>query len=635
VHGRQRLLAIVVSAVLVATGGLSVAGPASADDPTYYISQIDINLGFSPQATPFGDLGGTTTVNWYLCDTRTSFVSTRADSSAAWPPAADSAVTAELSNNGCELVPVVAGQYQLSWEYVYEDGGLFKTPIKPYLAVTDILDDTAAYPEPVLAVSQGAVLRTLDSLPTLSKSGTTWTATDGVWGGGLGAPDANHDTVDGAYLVCDSPFGPAGASNFDESLFSPGNVLFECAPLFSSVFYVDEVSGWTGVPVTDLILSESATVYRDLPTGGPDDTPVPYDLTGKNLVRAVSGYPFFAWSCSQPSCPTQSAEVTVTPSPASPSITYGASTPTLTPSYSGYSGSDTAATAPTCKVYVKDSSTEVTASPIPVGTYDTQCSGGDAGTNYQFSFSKGSLTVNKLTPTVTYTGGTSVIRGDNLTLSSTISSGSCTGAITYKLSKNPLTGVVGDYPLGSSPVSTTDWLPGTYTVTATYPGDANCSTASKTASLVIASQEVEGSGTYTSPQGLATFDFEIEDPREHGGNPGPSKITWTVAGKWKFTGLLSMNWRRTGDSGTTTGTGTVYKWLKVGSTYKWVSQGSNVATTIKFTQTTRKVGSVPANPGSFAIGFTGAGFPSLPANTAPLTKGSIKYEMESGFSVPN
>ena len=327
--------------------------------------------------------------------------------------------------------------------------------------------------------------------------------------------------------------------------------------------------------------------------------------------------------------------MTVTPSPASPSITYGASTPTLTPSYSGYSGSDTAATAPTCKVYVKDSSTEVTASPIPVGTYDTQCSGGDAGTNYQFSFSKGSLTVNKLTPTVTYTGGTSVIRGDNLTLSSTISSGSCTGAITYKLSKNPLTGVVGDYPLGSSPVSTTDWLPGIYTVTATYPGDANCSTASKTASLVIASQEVEGTGTYTSPQGLATFDFEIEDPREHGGNPGPSKITWTVASKWKFTGLLSMNWRRTGDSGTTTGTGTVYKWLKVGSTYKWVSQGSNVATTIKFTQTTRKVGSVPANPGSFAIGFTGAGFPSLPANTAPLTKGSIKYEMESGFSVPN
>ena len=628
----QRLVAMAVSAVLMATGSLAVAGPASADDAKIYVSQLDINLGFTILGTSYGGLGTGETYTWYLCDTRTSFVSTRADFFEAWPPASDSAVTTELSNNGCEAVPAATG-YSVGYENFYENGGLFKTPIKPYIAFTTLVEDTA-YPEKVLAVSQGAMLRTLDSLPTVSKSGTTYTATDGVWGGGLGAPDANSYPPFGYYLACDSAFSPAGAAYITEELAFPGNILFACSALYSNAYYDGENGYWVGDAVTDLTLSESATVYRNLPTGGPDDTPVPYDLSGKYLVRFVMAYPFAAWSCSQP-CPTQSAEVTVTPSPASPSITYGASTPTLTPSYSGYSGSDTAAAAPTCTVYEQGTSTEVTASPIPVGTYDTQCSGGDAGTNYQFTYAKGSLTVSKLTPTVTYTGGTSAIPGDSLTLSSTISSGSCTGTITYALSKNPLTGVAGDYPLGSSPVSTTGWVPGTYTVTASYPGDANCSTASATGSLVVgASQEVEGNGTYTSPQGVATFGFEIEDPREHGGNPDPSKMTWTVVGKWKFTGLLSMNWTQNAGTGTTTGTGTLYKWLKVGSTYKWVSQGSNVATTIKFTQTTRKVGSTPASPGSFAIGFTGAGFPSLPANTAPLTKGSIKYETESLYSVP-
>ncbi len=222
--------------------------------------------------------------------------------------------------------------------------------------------------------------------------------------------------------------------------------------------------------------------------------------------------------------------VTVTPSPASPSITYGASTPALTPSYSGYSGSDAAATAPVCKVYLQGTSTEVTTTPLPAGTYDTQCSGGSAGTGYQFSYAKGSLTVTKAATAVTYTGTTgSLGAGGALTLSSTVSPVACTGTVTYELDDDPTGGTTVPFPL-IAPVSTAGWAAGTYTVTASYASDSNCDAGSDTGSLTITSATTVMVTPYPSTKsikyGYATPSFRFK--AAVGTPPSAFTGTWTT-----------------------------------------------------------------------------------------------------------
>ena len=74
------------------------------------------------------------------------------------------------------------------------------------------------------------------------------------------------------------------------------------------------------------------------------------------------------------------ATVVVTVTASSDSMTYGGSTPTITPSYSGFVNGDTAAsltTPPTCSTAATSSS--------PVGSYPSSCSGA-ADPNYTFSY---------------------------------------------------------------------------------------------------------------------------------------------------------------------------------------------------------------------------------------------------------
>ena len=85
-------------------------------------------------------------------------------------------------------------------------------------------------------------------------------------------------------------------------------------------------------------------------------------------------------------------------------MTYGGSTPAVTPSYSGFVNGDTArslTTAPTCSTAATSSSS--------VGTYDSSCSGA-VDPNYTFSYVDGSVQVNPAPLTIAASFGLDDLR---------------------------------------------------------------------------------------------------------------------------------------------------------------------------------------------------------------------------------
>jgi len=142
----------------------------------------------------------------------------------------------------------------------------------------------------------------------------------------------------------------------------------------------------------------------------------------------------------------QSAHLTITAS--SPTITYGSTTPPITPSYTGLANGDSApATLPTCTV----SPTLRNGKPI-VGTYTTSCSGA-SDPNYTISYVDGTLTVNKALLTITADNQSRVFGAPNPTLTTT-PSGFVNGDDARVLSGAPALSTVGiTTPVGTYPIT--------------------------------------------------------------------------------------------------------------------------------------------------------------------------------------
>jgi hypothetical protein len=181
----------------------------------------------------------------------------------------------------------------------------------------------------------------------------------------------------------------------------------------------------------------------------------------------------------------------------SDTMTYGGTVPTITPSYSGFVGTDTAAsleTPPTCTTTATSSS--------PVGTYPSSCSGA-VDSKYNISYvdgtvgvtpaplvitaSSGTMTVGGTVPTITpsYSGFVSPDTADSLTTAPT-----CTTTAT---SSSP----VGTYSSICSgavdPNYDISYVPGTVTVTAPDTTAPPATTAPPTVAPTVApSQSLEG-----------------------------------------------------------------------------------------------------------------------------------------------
>lgn len=130
----------------------------------------------------------------------------------------------------------------------------------------------------------------------------------------------------------------------------------------------------------------------------------------------------------------------------------------------------------TCTGYGTDSfSADAEPGHIDAGTYtdDWTISGTEL-----YNEASGTATV-EITPAVaalSVTAPSSLVIGRSLDPTATVSpEGLCDATlVTYSLDVDPTTGTAGEYELGAAPIDTRDWLAGTYSLTAHYPGEANC-----------------------------------------------------------------------------------------------------------------------------------------------------------------
>jgi uncharacterized repeat protein (TIGR01451 family) len=189
------------------------------------------------------------------------------------------------------------------------------------------------------------------------------------------------------------------------------------------------------------------------------DTPT--DITAS---LPAGTYPIDGASCSGLSGSTfdyQGGSFVVAPAPltitaSSPTMTYGGSAPSVTPSYSGFVNGDTAdslSSGPTCTA--TDTSNDV-------GSYAgaTSCSGA-SDPNYDISYDTGSLTITAAPLTVTVSGGEtyggtpiySVSESPDVALSGNVSCGDVVVGDGTAAVSSPVTPNVGTYTLASSSCS--------------------------------------------------------------------------------------------------------------------------------------------------------------------------------------
>ena len=214
----------------------------------------------------------------------------------------------------------------------------------------------------------GNTASSLTTAPTCSTTYTTTSAPGSYASSCSGAVDPNYTFTYVAGTVTVSKATPtvsvwptAGAITFGQTLAS--------STLGSGTASVGGTFGWTTSSIAP-------------PAGTPTEsvTFTPTSTTTYNTVTSAIGVT------------VHQAALTVTAG--SPSVSYGAAVPAITPAYNGWQNGNTTSsltTAPTC-------STTYTTTSAP-GSYTSSCSGA-VDPNYTFSYVAGTVTVSKATPTI-------------------------------------------------------------------------------------------------------------------------------------------------------------------------------------------------------------------------------------------
>lgn len=203
-----------------------------------------------------------------------------------------------------------------------------------------------------------------------------------------------------------------------------------------------------------------------------------------------------------------------------------------------------------------------------------------------------------------YNGGQIVNIGSSFTPAALLSSSviACTSGKTlnFALDTNPLTGVAGPYPLGTattnssgqatmSPVTTTGWIEGIYTISASFAGSVNCLPSSDSATLTVASpgDSANGGGWYTlSGSGRVNFGFTVRktDPSCTINCSYKGQLLLINNGKWKLKATLNAYSKLSTGQGAASGTGSLYWWNQSlnGGLGDWALAQSGVNFTINF-----------------------------------------------------
>lgn len=236
-----------------------------------------------------------------------------------------------------------------------------------------------------------------------------------------------------------------------------------------------------------------------------------------------------------------------------------------------------------------------------------------------------------------YTGQEYVSTGSPLVVSAVLSSTSAAcyqnQPISFSLDTNPITQVLGTFPLttintdatGNTPpgtVNTTGWQEGVYLLTSSFAGTKLCAPAQDQEAIVVAGPaDAASGGGWITDNGRTSFAFEIHlVPNTTNTYTGQFLIMNN--GKWKMKGTLttySVNF----SVGTVAGTGNLFF---MNSTGGWSLAQSGVGITLRFTAS----GSgKKAAPGSISINIAYTPQPPQPSSLpniglTPLKGGHIQ-----------
>jgi hypothetical protein len=196
------------------------------------------------------------------------------------------------------------------------------------------------------------------------------------------------------------------------------------------------ISGCTAVTIT----SGAATCTTWKPAVG----------TYTSLTATYSGATNVLTSVSSNSISLQITRATLTITASSHTVAYGASVPTITPTYSGFVNGDTSlvVTAPSC-------STTYTTTTAVGSLPATSCSGATA-TNYSFAYTAGVITIGKATPTISLAlpaSATTATYGTAVTITGTVSK---PGTVTFKSGGTTITGCTS---VTATTTATCSWTP--------------------------------------------------------------------------------------------------------------------------------------------------------------------------------
>jgi hypothetical protein len=290
--------------------------------------------------------------------------------------------------------------------------------------------------------STGVWKWTASGLPT----GWTINATSGLLAGTVPAQGVDI-TVTAEYNI----FSWDPTNSYHTGIVAKSHKVFHVGPVVPKTATTTTYTGPTSASISSTITLASSVAPAEC-TG-----PVSYSITGPDAYsQTISSSP---WQWTTPATTgdytvtaTYAEDSTCAGSQGTSSISVGTSIPinvsgsdeTITYggtaskgfNATGFTSPDTWVTAPTCNIYLSGTDTLVIATPIPAGTYDVKCQGGDAGAGYSLgTFTKGTLVVNKANATCNVTGYTLSFDGQPHS-----ATGSCTGVASESLAGLNLSG---------------------------------------------------------------------------------------------------------------------------------------------------------------------------------------------------
>ena len=171
------------------------------------------------------------------------------------------------------------------------------------------------------------------------------------------------------------------------------------------------------------------------------------------LTATYSGATNVLTSVSSNSISLQITRAPLTVTASSPTVFFGAATPLITPSYSGFVNSETSAVVSgiTC-------STAYTTSSAVGSLPSTSCSGGSAS-NYQISYTNGAVNINQTSSTISLAltaGATTATYGTSVVITATVNT---PGVVTFKSGGTAITGCTS---VTATTTATCSWTPSAF-----------------------------------------------------------------------------------------------------------------------------------------------------------------------------